>query len=502
MNTKSSKRIISTTVLAAIIVFSMLAISTAPASAATEEEIEKAIVNGTAYLASHQNGDGSWGTSEKVAHTGLVLLKLQERAHDLNLDPYDNDPTSPEYYEYADNVIAGMDYMLGEAEIDIGHGIRFAPGHHEVYNTAIALCALGVSDPDRTYNIDGTDYTYKEIAQNVTDWMAYAQIDSGTYEGGWRYQANYASGDNSNSGWATLGLAYAQDFGCTIPSEVKVKLNKWIDYIQNDVNGDANDGGSGYTGPNDWVNILKTGNLLQQMALYGDTYPGVQRVLDAKHYLERHWRDASNDPGWGYSLDPSDYHAMFTTMKGLVSMKIDLIDTDGDGVQDDDWFNQTPPADPPQDFASTLVAQQNDDGSWPNCHWGNNILCTAWALLTLEKIAPQPDPWVDINKELDELIEKVDAATMPNIIKQRLIDKLEYAKALKDNAKEECEAGNFEGALKKLGVAKSQVESFASMVKITRRISPADKASFLADSSEIIGKIDRLIEYIETEHKC
>jgi hypothetical protein len=91
---------------------------------------------------------------------------------------------------------------------------------------------------------------------------------------------------------------------------------------------------------------------------------------------------------------------------------------------------------------------------------------------------------------------------MPNIIKQRLLDKLVYAKELKDNTHEECLADNFDAATKKLGVAKSQVESFASMVEITRRISPADKASFLADANEIIGKIQALIEYIETEHSC
>jgi hypothetical protein len=96
----------------------------------------------------------------------------------------------------------------------------------------------------------------------------------------------------------------------------------------------------------------------------------------------------------------------------------------------------------------------------------------------------------------------VNAADMPNIIKNKLVDKLVYAKALKDNAHEECEAGNFDAATKKLGVAKNQVESFASMVKITRRISAADKASFLADATEIIGKIDRLIEHIEIEHSC
>jgi len=107
------------------------------------------------------------------------------------------------------------------------------------------------------------------------------------------------------------------------------------------------------------------------------------------------------------------------------------------------------------------------------------------------------DTWADLNEELDELIEKVDNAPMPNIIKQRLIGKLEYAKELKDNAKEEYEDGNVEAAKKKLGVAKNQVESFESMVRITRRISSEDKESFLAESAKIITKIDKLIEKIQ-----
>ncbi len=112
------------------------------------------------------------------------------------------------------------------------------------------------------------------------------------------------------------------------------------------------------------------------------------------------------------------------------------------------------------------------------------------------------DHWQEINKELDALKGNVSNATMPNIIKNRLIDKLEYAEELKHNAKEECEAGNFDAATKKLGVAKNEVESFASMVRITRRISSEDKESFLADAAEIIAKIDELIEYIETEQRC
>ena len=411
-------------IITAMVVMAVFSAICTPASAATEPAIEQAIVNGTAYLASVQNLDGSWGVSDKPARTAFVLMKLEDRAIELGLDPFDNDTASPTYYVYADNVTDGMNYLCSQAHTtniglqthgdpdsnSNGQGIYFGTGH-QTYTTGLALCALSLSDhpDDRTYNIGGTDYTYKEIAQDATDWMAFAQTDSGIRRGGWDYDGenngSSPSTDNSNSGYAVLGLAYAEEFGCTVPQWVKDELNLWIDYIQNDVNGDTDDGGSGYRISTNWVNILKTGNLLQQMAFYGDdsTVPRVQNAID---YLERHWRDANRDPGWGYSLSPPssvpEYQAMFTTMKGLQAIGVDLIDTDGDTVADDDWFNQESPVVPPEDFASVLVMQQNADGSWPQCGWdyeSNRILSTAWALLTLEKIAPTRT--LDINKTDD-----------------------------------------------------------------------------------------------------
>ena len=104
--------------------------------------------------------------------------------------------------------------------------------------------------------------------------------------------------------------------------------------------------------------------------------------------------------------------------------------------------------------------------------------------------------WDDVIDELDELIAKVDAATMPDTLKESLIGKLEYAKTLVENAEILYEAGNVAGAKKTLGVAKSQVESFASMVETTSQISPEDKAIFLDDAAEIIAKIDELITFV------
>ena len=153
-----------------------------------------------------------------------------------------------------------------------------------------------------------------------------------------------------------LGLQYAETedplhgFNIAIPQFVKEELNIWIDYIQNDP-GPADDGweadpdgGSGYTAPDYWVNILKTGNLLSEMAFAGDTAT-TPRVVNATDYICRHWNDPNDDPGWR----PNNYHAMYTTMKGLTSL--DIHDICGY-----DWQAE---------FEDAIVAQHIEKGQSP-----------------------------------------------------------------------------------------------------------------------------------------
>jgi hypothetical protein len=379
--------------------------------AATDEQIEASGAAAVAFLAGIQKSDGSWGYfGNSIAKAGLVLLKFVVRAQELGLDPFDNDPLSPTYYEYADNTIAGFDYLLSSAsEVPIspqthgdpdtngnGKGICF---YGSVYYTGIALTALAISGhPDDRSATIGTLglLTYREIAQDIADWLYFAQGDTGDARGGFNYDALDNAGyrtDNSNGGYAYLGLAFAEDppFSCVVPDWVRNELNIYIDYIQNDVNGDTNDGGSGYDGPENYVNVLKTGNLIFEMAFYGDS-PDTPRVQDAVNYLERHWQDPNTYPGWGYSLPVADYQAKFLVEKGLTYMGITELDTDGDGI-DEDWFNQEPPASPAQDFTSVIVQQQQlPSGQWPSSNWddGEAILSTAWAVLTLERFAPPP----------------------------------------------------------------------------------------------------------------
>ncbi|MQY56694.1 hypothetical protein GH140_00640, partial [bacterium] len=225
---------------------------------------------------------------------------------------------------------------------------------------------------------------YGNDLQDAVDYMAWAQADPdcGLHRGGWRYGADQCDSDNSNSGYVTLGLGYAAaappyGFGLTIPDFVKDELSIWIDVIQDDVNGDTDDGGSWYDPSWAWVNILKTGNLLYEMALVGDSVD-TDRVQDAIDYIERHWTDSvAGIYGTGWM---NHRQAMFTMMKGFEVYGIELIDLDNDDVPEADWFVEV---------ATHLIDTQNEDGYWPWDAWGNEILSTAWALLTLERAVPK-----------------------------------------------------------------------------------------------------------------
>lgn len=450
---------ITTGTLLAILLVSTIAVLAVVTESQTEEDIENAITNGVAYLAGKQNpADGSWGIWDdtKTAYTGLVLVKLQMRAYELGYES----PFDPEYL-YSGNVTAGWSFIFstdgagnplyalnqtlslqdhtGGASGTVddpdtngnGYGIYFDNPwpFYQMYTTGIVLMALEASGtPDREndgaidYDGDGFADTFKQIAQDAADWLAYAQSDYGHGEGGWAYLALDNTGnatvspeDNSNGGYAMLGLAAAEGFGCTVPTWVRTELNVWITNIQ-DTSGGTDDGGSWYRPPGPyswaWVNELKAGNLIFEMTFYGDD-PTVPRFKKAMDYIVRHWQDYNTDPGWrgdrgvdddgdgmidedpwdgwdndGDGLTDEDpgqnahYQAMYCLMKGFEYSEIDLIDLDGDSVPEHDWYDE---------FATVLVDQQNlTDGSWPAGDWGDAVINTAWALLTLEKITPPP----------------------------------------------------------------------------------------------------------------
>ena len=386
--------------LLGILLLSMVTVLTATTGAVTEDEINLAIDSGVAWLAAQQKPDGFWGSCYPVAETGLAVVKLAEHAVDTKYGYGLPSPFDPAY-PYREHVEKGLNYIFANACVvsidmepagnpdtnDNEKGVYFGTYYRtRTYETGIVMMAIATSRaPGRVVNVPGSPvngWTYKDVLQDMVDYMAWGQTDWGCGRGGWNYYEMVDGGarsDQSNTGWATFGLGFAESaaygFVCTIPAFVKTELNIWIDYIQNDVDGDPKDGGAGYIDPEGWVNILKTGHLLYMMALVGDTAT-TPRVQDAVAYLVRWWDDPSSDPGWkGWPGGVAGYHATFNVMKGLTALYIHEID----GI---DWQSE---------FEDVLVAQQLDDGSWPNTLWdrtAERILSTTWALLTLQKVVP------------------------------------------------------------------------------------------------------------------
>jgi hypothetical protein len=381
-------------ILLFVTVLAILTMCFTTVKAATPEQIDSAITKGLAWLAAKQNPDGSWGVAKMIGKTGLAVKKFE---HDAILKgfstPFDT------AYLYHEVVQRGLDYLFlnasivpistqpqGDPDTDgDGIGVTFKG---ETYYTGIALMAIAETNtPDRVVDVSQSPvngWTYYDVAVDVMNWLAFAQVDAGSQRGSWGYGAN-GGGDQSNSGYATLGLGFCEassphGFSLSVPQFVKDELGDlglWIDYIQNDVNGDQYDGGSGYDSPTNYPDILETGNLLFEMAWYGDSL-GTQRVQDAIDYIVRHWNDGGyswpGPQGWH-----GNYQAMFTMMKGLEAFGVDMIDSI-------DWFDEV---------SDTIVATQHANGSWGPDVWDcwpgvgcDTILSTTWALLTLQKVTP------------------------------------------------------------------------------------------------------------------
>jgi hypothetical protein len=214
--------------------------------------------------------------------------------------------------------------------------------------------------------VDG--FTFEQVLQATVNFFVAAQNP----DGAWRYHDHSQPSDNSNTGFAVLGLIAAEKTGIVIPQSLKDNLSVYIDFIQAD-GGPPNGGGSGYTHPNEWVNTMKTGNLLFEMAFVGDAQ-NAPRVLHALEYLGNHWNDNNSDPGWRQN----NYLAMYCLMKGFLSMRIESIMVGGSPV---DWYDE---------FVAEILGASHWPLPWGN--WTDPYLSSVFSLLTIEKFAPIPPP--------------------------------------------------------------------------------------------------------------
>lgn len=341
-------------------------------------DVNQAIQDGLRWLYITQNPAGywywgGWGT-DRVCVTSEVILAFENQGYLPT-----NDPNVDIYAEY---VQMGLNYIVsqkltasvGVGEPDVnsnGFKVYWAEVGRYPLTTGMVMAALVAS---------GDTSAYLAIIEDVVDYVAWAQCDSGSGRGGWGYGYQSYSSDNSNAQWPVLGLYAAELWGVTIPSFVKSELNFWIDYIQNDVTG-----GSGYGSPWDWSgqNVAMTGALLIEQALYGDTWDPANttsRVYKAVALIDSMWDTTATGEWWSGAnrqANFANYYAMYGVMKGFRLLDVETLPS---GL---DWYS-----DLTRGYAQYLVAKQNPEGSWPQGTWTgwygySSPITTAWAILIL-----------------------------------------------------------------------------------------------------------------------
>ncbi len=382
-------------VLVVLVLLLFCLVFAASAGAASQAQIEASITSGVEYLVPLQSTGGAptgaWpGDSFYEANTGFAVTVLEHFAEYGHQNPLDAS------YAYHANVQAGLDYLFSSATYDSVNNWVYWDGSSSFYNnyqTGPCVMAIARSGaPDAVVSggdLDG--FTYKQVAQMAVDWLASSQITTGDGTGGWYYCKDGATtGDQSATGWVTMGLGYAaHSMDCTLPASLLTQLSTWNDFIQSDTPGDTF-GGAAYTSSYPgWYNIYKNGHLLFAQSLCGDTL-ATQRVQDGLTFMALHWPDLTNGSGsvndFGWRGDPPtilpSYIATAAAMKGFTAMNIETFN----GI---DWYS---------DFSDVIVANQWADGHWlGGGHGENDHRSTCWALLTLLKGSSYVPPQVATN---------------------------------------------------------------------------------------------------------
>jgi hypothetical protein len=314
--------------------------------------------------------------------------------------------------------------------------IKFNPGDYrrEVYTTGIVtpmIYALGEALGQDTAVGMGTvaGMTYKEVMRDVVDWFSYAQVEPnrGVYRGGWRYYANEGTSDNSTAQWGALPMLYADSWGLDVPDYVANELELWTNYVQNPAGGTPSyrDGGSGYSSPDSYVNMSKTGGMLLQFAVEGKglSDPTVQAALNYMDSTDTydHWNQYalySGDQWYGGNF--GNPYAMWAAYKGLATYGGLVWNDNGTSDTSDDflvgnpglistatggitigqnWATQTSLAgDWYSQYCDFLLNDptygQNADGSWNGyAHW-TGAMAAGWNINILNATGA-PEPVID-----------------------------------------------------------------------------------------------------------
>lgn len=300
-------------------------------------DCEKAVVKSLEFLASKQNGDGSWGGSYKAGMTGLALLAFLGHCET---------PDSPKFGAVVSKAI---DYLAVAGSKD-GIFPRNRGGHGWVYENGMATYAIA-----EAYSITRLPYL-EPIVVKSTEIIIKGQGS----DGGWVYGYEKTTpSDTSVSSWQVQALKAAKLTGVKINGldEALVMSAKNMKRVQ------ANDGHFGYRSAGGYTGEGKRGGLtgagaLSMLMVDAGNYnseitAGLKAIIDPdkkdEDRLNREGAFAYFDRQFDYNSPKGNLYAWYYTTNAMFQKGGSYWRT---------WNNL---------FMKPVLAAQQGDGSWPAC---------------------------------------------------------------------------------------------------------------------------------------
>ncbi|WP_437184983.1 prenyltransferase/squalene oxidase repeat-containing protein [Planctomicrobium sp. SH668] len=334
-----------------------------------QQKLNAAIDKGVAYLKATQAEDGSWSRSNSLGVTGLATYALIKSGVPLD------DPA----------VEAGLKNILSAENADGGF---YRPDSKVMnYETAIVLQTLVAANKDKRYDskIEKAVDFVKEL-QWDEDEVGSAENDA---FGGAGY-GSHSRPDMSNTAFFIEAL-HTAGVSASDPAMQKALLfvsrcqNLKSEHNQTKYADKVEDGGFYYTiaaggsspagetpegGLRSYASITYAG--LKSM-IYAGVSPDDVRVKAAQGWIQKFY-SLDENPGMGQQGLYYYYQTFAKTLDAFGDNSI----KDADGNLHD-WR---------ADLANTLIAKQNENGSWanPTVRWmeGDADLVTAYALMSLQ----------------------------------------------------------------------------------------------------------------------
>jgi hypothetical protein len=279
-----------------------------------------------------------------------------------------------------------------------GVGIRF--GADDTYVNGICGVAIASAGTPTRQSLVGANTnirgrTYKDLTQDMAEFFAWGQTDSGTFRGGWLYSSNSNGADGSTNQWPLLAIAAAEDNNAiTTPRFVRTEAPFFMTYSRHAAL-DNDNGGWGYNSNSSYVNPVKTaaGMLYNYFEGNSTSHPEVKAALG---WLYRNWN--MNDNSWNVGLGNS--YAMYGIMKAMRKPQPNILritefnyNTNQQTSNSFDWY-YTPPGQVQEGLATNLVRRQAANGSWVDQYGENSrngtvnsggAFATGWDVLILSK---------------------------------------------------------------------------------------------------------------------